>query len=404
MDYLKYHKEHKLKISSNIKINSGNLHKYYTPGVAEPCQYIKNNPSQVYNYTWKANTIAVISDGSRILGLGNIGPSAAIPLLEGKALIFNTYANINAIPIPIASLEVNDTINLIKNISYGFGGINLEDISNPRCYDILDGLIKTLDIPVFHDDQQGTAVVILASLINALKLVNKNIKDTKIILYGIGAANTAVYRLLKIYGANILNIIAFDSKGALNNKRTDLFDVAILKEIAMNTNINNYDIKNSFKDADVLIALSKPGPNTIDIELIKTMNNDAICFVCANPSPEIDPALLKSIGVKIVATGRSDYSNQANNAIVFPGLFRGVLDARASKISWTMCVELAKNIANLAYLDGINYDYIIPKIDHPKLHFTVAKGIVDAAFKENLNTIIDYDLIINKIKTNLKIS
>jgi len=401
MEYLKYHKEHKLKITSNIKLNSSNLHKYYTPGVADPCQFIKNNLNEVYNYTWKANTIAVISDGTRILGLGNIGPLAALPLLEGKALIFNSFANINAIPISISSLDVNSTIELIKNISYSFGGINLEDISNPRCYDILDGLIEKLDIPVFHDDQQGTAVVILASLINALNLVNKNIKDTKIILYGIGAANTAVYRLLKIYGANINNIIAFDSKGAINSKRSDLFSVAILKEIANNTNINNYDIKNSFKDADVLIALSKPGPNTIDIELIKTMNKDAICFVCANPTPEIDPKILKSIGVKIVATGRSDYPNQANNALVFPGLFRGVLDSRASKITWTMCVDLAKTLAELARLDGLNYDYIIPKIDHPKLHFTIAKGIVDAAFKENLNKISDYDLIINNIKKNL---
>lgn len=400
MDFLKYHESGKIKITSKVKVDHSNLHIYYTPGVAEPCMMISNIESEVYKYTWKSNSIAVISDGSRILGLGNIGPSAAMPLLEGKALLFNSYAGLDAVPIAISQLSVDETVKLVKSISHGFGGINLEDISTPRCYSILDRLINELNIPVFHDDQQGTAIVILASLFNALKIVNKNIQNVKIVLYGSGSANTAVYRLLKLSGVNPEKQISmFNSHGALGADRKELFEVPILKEIC--ENVKSTSLEAAFKDADVLIALSASGPNTIDSELIKLMNKDAIVFVCANPVPEIDPITLKLMGVKVVATGRSDYPNQANNALIFPGLFRGVMDAMSSKVTWTMCIEVAKAVAKLAEEDGLNENYIIPNIDHPKLHYTVANSAALASIKEGFNRTANIDEIFEKIKKNL---
>lgn len=401
MNYLDFHKNDKFKIVPTVDLKHDNLHVYYTPGVSQPCMAISENVDNVYTYSWKKNSVAVISDGSRVLGLGDIGPKASMPLLEGKALLFNSFAKVNAVPIAISKMDARSSVDTIKNIAHGFGAINLEDISSPRCYDILDALIEELDVPVFHDDQQGTATVILASLINSLKLVEKNIGEVKILLYGMGAANTAVYRLLKLAGAKDQNIIGFDSKGVISKNRTDLFKVKILKHIAQNTNPDNLTYEEAFKNADVLISLSKPGPGTIDLKYVKQMSNNAICFICANPEPEIKiPELSKLDNVKIIATGRSDFPNQANNAIIFPGLFRGILDARASKITWQMCIDVANDVASLAQNDGLSNNYIVPKIDHPLLHKTVSNSAIKSAFKYKLTNLNNFEQILeisNKI-------
>jgi len=407
LEAMKLHEEMKGKMfmGEKIQMDFDNLPLLYTPGVAEPCLEIQKNPDRAYDLTWKWNSVAVISDGSRILGLGDIGPTAAMPLLEGKAMIFSHFGKVDAVPLAVSSGSVDEVVNVIKSVSHGFGGINLEDISIPRCYDILDRLIEELDIPVWHDDQQGTATVIVAALLNALEVTGKKLSNANIILLGSGAANTAVYRLLKHVGVDPKQFKVFNSKGILGTHRPELMDVRVIKMICDETNPTgkNVTIEDAFKNADAVIALSKSGYGGIKPEWIKTMSKDPIVFACANPIPEIDPKIAKEAGAAIVATGRSDYPNQANNAIVFPGMFRGALDVRAKGISWGMAFEVAKEIALMAKEKGLTPDYIVPRIDEPNLHFRVAKACALTAVKEGMARVqLDEKNIITAIENNIK--
>ena len=395
----------KLFIGEKIPVTYENLAQLYTPGVAEPCLQIAEDPELAYDLTWKWNSTAVISDGSRVLGLGDIGPTASMPLLEGKALIFSKFGGVDAVPIAISSMSVEETVTVIKSIQHGFGGINLEDISIPRCFDILDRLIEELDIPVWHDDQQGTATVIVSALLNALEITNKDLFSVKIVLLGAGAANSSVYRLLKVAGVEPTQIKVFDKDGVLGVHRRDLDNVNVFKMICDETNPSGQriTIEEAMSGSDVIIALSKPGPGVIKPEWIQSMNTDPIVFACANPTPEIDPALAKKAGAAIVATGRSDYPNQANNALVFPGMFRGALDVRATGISWGMSYDVAKEIALIAKEKGLHADYIVPRLDDPALHFRVAKATAMSAMREGMaRKIYDEHELEKIIRKNIK--
>jgi malate dehydrogenase (oxaloacetate-decarboxylating) len=379
----------KLYVGEKTLLNYDNLAELYTPGVAEPCLEIAKEPSSVYNLTWKWNSVAVISDGSRVLGLGDIGPQASLPLLEGKALIFSKFGGLDAVPIPISQLSVEESVAVIKSIQHGFGGINLEDISVPRCFDILDKLIDELDVPVWHDDQQGTATIIVAGLLNALEITGKDLFSSNIVLLGAGAANSSVYRLLKVAGVEPSQMKVFDKDGILGSHRKDLLDVGVFNMMCTETNPSGkiMSIEEGLKGSDVVIALSKPGPGVILPEWIKSMNKSPIVFACANPIPEIDPKLAKEAGAAVVATGRSDYPNQVNNALVFPGVFRGALDVRAKGISWGMSYDVAKEIAGIAKKQGLRPDYIVPKIDDSTLHINVAKACAMSAIREGIASI-----------------
>ncbi len=385
---LKLHEEikGKLFIGETIPLEYKNLPLLYTPGVSEPCLKIAEDANSVYSLTWKWNSVAVISDGSRVLGLGDIGPLASLPLLEGKGMIFSKFGGIDAVPLAISQMSVEESVSTIKSIRYSFGAINLEDISIPRCFDILDRLIEELDIPVWHDDQQGTATIIVAGLINALELVGKKLDSVKIILLGAGAANSSVYRLLRHSGLDAKQFSVFDKDGILGSHRKELMDVKVFKTICDETNPKgvNLSVQDAVKGADVMIALSKPGPDVIKPEWIRSMNKDAVVFACANPTPEIDPQLALESGAKIVATGRSDYPNQLNNALVFPGMMRGALDVRAKKITWGMAYAVSKEIALIAREKGISADYIVPRIDESQLHFRVARATALTAIKEGV--------------------
>ena len=339
---------------------------WYTPGVAEPCRAIKANKERVYEYTNKWNTVAVVSDGTRVLGLGDIGPEAALPVMEGKALLFKYLGGVDAVPICLATKDRDEIIQAVKWLQPSFGGINLEDISNPKCFYILDTLRKEMTIPVWHDDQQGTAAVTLAGLINALKIVDKKKEEVSITLIGVGAANVAIARLLFADGFKPENTIFVDSKGILHSNRTDLEEKQVENpykwELCQRTNPEKRTggIAEALTGADVCISLSKSGPDTIKPEWMKAMAKDAIAFICANPIPEIWPWEAKEAGVKIVATGRSDFPNQVNNSIGFPGIFRGTLDVKAKTITDEMCIAAAYELAKCAEDRGISKDNIIP--------------------------------------------
>lgn len=352
----------KLEISSKIKIKSkDDLSTAYTPGVAEPCREIYKNPEEVYKYTMKGNSVAVISDGSAVLGLGNIGPEAAIPVIEGKAILFKEFANIDAFPICLKNQDINQTIETIKNISPVFGGINLEDFKAPECFEIEKSL-QNLGIPVMHDDQHGTSVVVLAGIINSLKVVKKEIEEVKIVVNGSGAAGTATTKLMLKYGFK--NIIVLDTEGIIYKGRKNLNKTK--EEIASITNHNllQGDLTEAMKRADVFIGLSKP--NLVTIDMIKSMNDKPIIFALANPTPEIMPDLAKEAGAYIVATGRSDFPNQVNNVLAFPGIFRGALDIRAKRITDEMKLSAAKALASI--IKNPTRDEIIP--------YTLDKSIV----------------------------
>ena len=339
---------------------------WYTPGVAEPCRAIKANPEKVYEYTNKWNTVAVVSDGTRVLGLGDIGPEAALPVMEGKALLFKYLGGVDAVPICLATKDPDEIIQAVKWLQPSFGGINLEDISNPKCFYILDTLRKEMTIPVWHDDQQGTAAVTLAGLINALKIVGKKKEEVSITLVGVGAANVAIARVLFADGFKPENTIFVDSKGILHSNRTDLEQKQVQNpykwDLCQRTNPEKRTggIAEALRGADVCISLSKSGPDTIKPEWMKAMAKDAIAFICANPIPEIWPWEAKEAGVKIVATGRSDFPNQVNNSIGFPGIFRGTLDVKAKTITDEMCIAAAYELAKCAEDRGISEDNIIP--------------------------------------------
>jgi len=375
---LKMHEMHKgkIEVTSKVKLeNRDDLSIAYTPGVAEPCRKIHENKDDVYKYTAKGNLVAVLTDGSAVLGLGNIGPEAAMPVMEGKAVLFKTYANVDAFPICVATQDAEEIINVAKNIAPTFGGINLEDIQAPKCFEIERRLQEILDIPVFHDDQHGTAVVVCAALINALKLTKKSMGGIHVVLNGPGAAGTAIIKMMISLGIN--NVIACDSKGivvegregGLNSYKTELAQIT-----------NKEKIKGTLKDAmvgaDVFIGTS--APNCVTEEMVKSMNKDSIVFAMANPTPEIMPDLAKLAGAKVVGTGRSDFPNQINNVLAFPGIFRGALDARAKKITEEMKKAAVYAIAGLVSDDELSENYIIPGPFDNRVVKSVSASVYDA--------------------------
>jgi malate dehydrogenase (oxaloacetate-decarboxylating) len=338
---------------------------WYSPGVAEPCKDIAKNPDMVYEHTCKWNTVAVVSDGTRVLGLGDIGPEAAMPVMEGKAMLFKYLGGVDCVPICLDTKDPDKIIETVRLIAPSFGGINLEDISNPKCFDILDELRKDCKIPVWHDDQQGTATVEVAGAINALKLVGKKIQDAHITVIGAGAASIAIARLLLATGFKPSHLCMCDSTGILNNDRTDVEDSFRQKwEICKKTNGagKKGGMKEAMAGADIVIAASKPGPGTIKPEYCDGMAHDGIIFATANPVPEIWPWEAKEHGVKIFATGRSDFPNQVNNSMGFPAIFRGVLDVRAKTITDEMCIAAAEELAKCAEEKGLTEEYIIPNM------------------------------------------
>lgn len=342
---------------------------WYTPGVAEPCRDIAKNPEKVFEHTNKGNFVAVISDGTRVLGLGDIGPLAGLPVMEGKALLFKYLGGVDAFPVMIDTKDADKFIETVKMIAPTFGGINLEDISSPKCFYILDRLRQELDIPVWHDDQQGTAAITLAGIINGLKIVGKKLDEVSFAIIGTGAANTCLIRTLIKAGVPEKNIIAVDSKGILHSGREDLNKLKETNpykyEIAIKTNGEGRQggIAEALKGVDVAIAASKPGPGTIKKEWVAEMNDDAIMFAEANPIPEIWPWEAKEAGVRIFGTGRSDFPNQVNNSLGFPGIFRGTLDVRAKTITDEMHIAAAYAIAEVAEMKGLSEEYIVPTMD-----------------------------------------
>lgn len=380
---LKYHENlrGKIEITSRFKIsNENDLSLAYTPGVAEPCRKIHKDPNDAYIYTRKWNTVAVISDGTAVLGLGDIGPLASLPVMEGKSILFKEFGNVDAFPLVLDTKDVDEIVETIIRISKGLGGINLEDISAPRCFEIEKRLKEKLDIPVFHDDQHGTAIVVLAGLINSLKLVNKDIKNIKIVINGAGSAGTAICKLLVSFGAK--NIIVCDKSGIISSYNPNLNDS--MKELALITNKDNIsgNLKDALIGAYVFIGVS--APNLITQEMANSMNSDSIIFAMANPIPEIFPDDAKEAGVKIIGTGRSDFPNQVNNVLAFPGIFRGALDVRASDINEEMKISAAYAIANSVDKNDLNFDFILPKAFDLNVQKAVAEAVRKAAIKSGI--------------------
>ncbi len=343
----------------------------YTPGVAEPCKVIAENMDAAYTYTWKANTIAVVSDGSAVLGLGNIGPHAAMPVMEGKAVLFKEFGGVNAVPI---CLDTQDTEEIIKAVTYlapGFGGINLEDISAPRCFEIEERLKATLNIPVFHDDQHGTAIVVLAGTINALKVVGKQKEDCKVVVNGAGSAGIAITKLLLSYGFK--DIILCDSTGIVSKSRNDLNKVKLQMTEVTNLKNESGTLADALKDADIFIGVS--APNVVTPEMVSSMKKDAILFAMANPVPEIMPDVAKAAGARVVGTGRSDFPNQINNVVAFPGIFKGALEGRAKQITEEMKLAAALAIAALVPDEELSEDNVMPEAFNPKVAQMVADAV-----------------------------
>ena len=342
---------------------------WYTPGVAAPCKAIEADPKLVYEYTNKWNMVAVVSDGTRVLGLGDIGPKAGLPVMEGKSILFKYLGGVDAVPIMLGTKDPDEIIAAVKWLQPTFGGINLEDLSQPKCFRILDTLRAEAEIPVFHDDQQGTATIVLAGLINALHLVGKKAQNVTVTMVGAGASNVACSRLMFAYGIKPENTFIVDTKGILNMERKDLelrkAEFVDKWKLCQKTNKEQRKggIPEAMKGTDVCIALSKPGPDTLKKEWISSMNKDAIVFVCANPIPEIWPWEAKEAGARVIATGRSDFPNQVNNSLGFPGIFRGALDVRARTITDEMCIAAANELALCAREKGLTEDYIAPTMD-----------------------------------------
>jgi len=359
---------------------------WYTPGVAAVCKDINKNPEKVYEHTNKGNMVAVVSDGTRVLGLGDIGPEAGLPVMEGKGLLFKYLGGVDAFPICLDTKDPDEIIKTVLYLQPSFGGINLEDLSQPKCFYILEELKKKCRIPVWHDDQQGTATVCLAGLINALKIAGKKIQDVKIVLVGAGAANIRIGSLYMAYGAKPGNLIYVDSKGTLHKGRTDLAEHKEKLHMAQITNSGQLKggIAEALAGADVLSSASTPGPDTIKKEWVAKMAKDAIVFATANPIPEIWPWDAKEAGARVVATGRSDFENQVNNSLGFPGIFRGVLDVRARTITDEMCIAAAEALAGYAARKGLSADYIMPRMDEPEVFIEEAVAVGMKAIEQGV--------------------
>ena len=376
---LEKHAEWKGKIEVTVRApvdSSEALSLAYTPGVAAPCLEIQKDPSKSYDLTRRWNMVAVITDGTAVLGLGDIGPEASMPVMEGKCALFKAFGDVDALPICIDSKDVDEFVRTVRLISKSFGGINLEDISAPRCFEIEKRLKECTDIPIFHDDQHGTAVITLAGLTNALKLVGKKLPEVRIVLNGAGAAATAITRLLITAGA--VDVTLCDRSGAIWNGRSEHMNPA-KQEIAAITNpkLRRGSLAEVLQGADVFIGVSAPGVLTTD--MVKTMNRDAIVFACANPTPEIFPEEARAGGAAVVSTGRSDYPNQVNNVLCFPGIFRGALDVRASDINDAMKLAAAEALAGLVSEEELCADYILPKAFDPRVRTAVAAATAEAA-------------------------
>ncbi len=387
MDYaaeslkLHYKLRGKLEVTPRAAVDSKEaLALAYTPGVAQPCLEIQKDVNKSYELTRRWNTVAVVTDGTAVLGLGDIGPEAGMPVMEGKCVLFKAFGGVDAIPLCVRSKNVDDIVNTVALLAGSFGGVNLEDISAPRCFEIEQKLKERCDIPIFHDDQHGTAVITLAGLINALKLVNKKIDEVKIVTSGAGAAGVAIIKLLMSMG--LKNVIMTDRKGAIYAGREGLNPVK--EEIAAVTNLDRQSgtLAEVIRGADVFIGVSAPG--TLTTDMVKTMARDPIIFACANPTPEIFPEEAKAGGAAVVSTGRSDYPNQVNNVLCFPGIFRGALDARASAITENMKIAAAYAIAGLVSDEELNPEYILPQAFDPRVKDAVAKAVIEAAKKDGV--------------------
>lgn len=362
----------KLEVISKAAVKSReDLAIAYTPGVAEPCKLIAEDKELAYKYTIKSNTIAVVSDGSAVLGLGNIGPYAAMPVMEGKAALFKEFGNVNAVPICLDTQDTEEIITAVKNLAPGFGGINLEDISAPRCFEIEERLKAMLDIPVFHDDQHGTAIVVLAGIINGLKVTGKKKEDCKVVINGAGSAGIAITKLLLRYGFK--NVIMCDKAGIISSVTEGLnwMQEAMLKET--NPNDEKGNLADALKGADIFVGVSAPG--IVSEEMVASMNSDAIMFAMANPVPEIMPDLAKKAGARVVGTGRSDFPNQVNNVLVFPGIFKGALEGRARQITEEMKLAAANAIADLIPDDQLSDVNILPEAFDPRVTEAVSQAV-----------------------------
>ena len=387
MDYssrsLKLHEElrGKIEISLRTRVDSAEaLSLAYTPGVAAPCLEIQKDVSKSYELTRRWNTVAVVTDGTAVLGLGDIGPEAGMPVMEGKCALFKAFGDVDAIPLCVRSKDVDEIVRTVELLAGSFGGVNLEDISAPRCFEIERKLKERCDIPIFHDDQHGTSVITLAGLLNALKVVGKNIEDIKIVTSGAGAAGIAIIKLLMAMG--LKNVIMTDRKGAIYEGRDGLNPIK--EEMAKITNFSREkgSLADVIKGADVFIGVSAPG--TLTGDMVRTMAEDPIIFACANPTPEIFPDEAKAAGAAVVSTGRSDFPNQVNNVLCFPGIFRGALDVRASDINDEMKIAAAKAIASLVSDGELSADYILPAAFDPRVKDAVAKAAAEAAVRSGV--------------------
>lgn len=385
---LQMHREHQGKLSLTPKItvrNAYDLSLAYSPGVAEPCREIHKDSKLVYDYTMKGNFVAVITDGTAVLGLGDIGPEAAMPVMEGKAILLKAFAGVDAVPICLDTTDVDEIIQIVKNLSPGFGGINLEDIAAPNCFEIEQRLQQEMNIPVFHDDQHGTAIVTLAGLINALKITKKRLEDIRVVINGAGAAGMAIVKLL--HRMNVKNTIMCDSRGAIFEGRAQGMN-PIKDQIAKITNHDGLEggLREAITGADVFIGVSAAG--AVDQEMVRLMNRDPIIFAMANPIPEIMPEEALEAGAKVVGTGRSDYPNQINNVLAFPGIFRGALDVRAGKINEEMKLAAVYAIADLIHEKDLSPSYVIPAPFDPRVAPSVAAKVAQAAMDSNVAGLI----------------
>ena len=371
----------KIKVASKVVVeNKADLSLAYSPGVAEPCRKIHANPADVYKYTAKGNLVAVVSDGTAVLGLGDIGPLAAMPVMEGKAILFKEFADVDAFPICLDTKDTEEIIETVKRIAPCFGGINLEDISAPRCFEIETRLKKELDIPVFHDDQHGTAIVVSAGLINALKVVGKKFEDVSIVINGAGSAGISICKLILQFG--VKDVVLVDKNGALCPGEEWMNPAQKAMAEITNKNKQRGPLKEIIKDKDIFIGVS--APNLVSAEMVGTMAKDPIVFAMANPTPEIMPDVAKEGGARVVATGRSDFPNQINNVLVFPGIFKGALDVRATDITEEMKLAAAKAIASLITEEELNEEYIIPSAFDKRVAAVVAKEVGRVAREQGI--------------------